>query len=950
MMDWGIRSRILLLALIPVFGIAILLLSFFVSEHSADSDNSLRQRGQTIARHLAYASEYGIAAANEEQLNYLITSARDSDDDVVAIAVFDRQHRLLARTGADRFDDGLRANGEPPLGIEWLDNDTGFIVRTPVLGQILSLREVRGDGKTDRPVLGYVSVQMSKESEALRMYETLAIALVVVLIAAGFGAALAMRMARNVIVPIVQMAQAVHRIKEGKLDTQIETRATGELKVLENGLNNMAHSLYEAHEELQQGIDQATADLRQTLETIEVQNVELDIARKQAIEAARVKSEFLANMSHEIRTPMNGVIGFTNLLLKTELTGKQREYLNTIRKSAQGLLAIVDDILDFSKVEAGKLVLENAPLDLREIADEVLAMMAPAASDKKLELVALVYSDVPCNLLGDGLRLKQVLTNLVNNAVKFTAQGSVEIRIMLEQDDEHEAVIGLQVRDTGIGLSPEQQKQLFQAFTQADTTTTRRFGGTGLGLVICKKLIEKMGGEIGLTSEQGNGSTFWFTIRCEKSDDAWTALRHNDELAGRRLLVYEPHPTARLAIGHLLSSWKMLYTEFEQLPDVADYLQHSDRNTPVDVLLLGGHLHSQTDHDVIQHLVQQCRHRNTRVVIASRSVDSGEHAALLDSGADSVIGKPVGQRRLFTTLQALFQQQNKSSAEDASPLMLNDETPLNCRILAVDDNDANLELVSTLLADMGAEVETARSGREAVDIAREHDFDLIFMDIQMPEMDGIEATRTLRAHPRHRNTPVIALTAHAMQGERETLLNAGMDDYLTKPVSEQELYDTVQRWLHSAERGHSRLRRRRADSTIERATAKAGKSSDNADPVLAEVAAIDWPLSMKMANNKLDLAQTMLSMLVQSIPEARSQIRSAHDDGELKLLLERVHKFHGATCYVGVPRLKQLAHDLETALKQGDGAAAEQLLPQLEGEMGRVMTEAPQHLPAPITG
>ncbi len=941
MMDWGIRSRIMVLALVPVFAIAIVLLSFFVSQYRTDSDSSLRQRGQTIARHLAYASEYGIAAANEAHLNYLISSARDSDDDVVAIAVFDQHHRLLARTGSDRFDADLHAAKNAPNGLEWLDNDTGFVVRAPVLGQAISLRDVSDSIDAGRPLLGYVAVQMSRSAESLRLYQALAIGLVVVVGAAAFGAAVAMRMARNVIVPIVQMAQAVHRIKEGKLDSRVDTLATGELKVLEHGINSMAHSLQEAHDELQQGIEQATADLRQTLETIEVQNVELDIARKQAIEAARVKSEFLANMSHEIRTPMNGVIGFTNLLLKTELTAKQREHLTTIRKSAQGLLAIIDDILDFSKVEAGKLVLESSPLDLREIADEVLAMMAPAASDKKLELVALVYSDVPNNLLGDGLRLKQVLTNLVNNAVKFTAQGSVEIRIMVEHDDDNEAVIGLQVRDTGIGLTVEQQRQLFQAFTQADTTTTRRFGGTGLGLVICKKLVEKMGGEIGLSSEVGNGSTFWFTIRCAKSDDAWTALRHNDELAGRRVLLLEPHPTARLAIGHLLSSWKMLYTEFAELPLLIDYLRNSDPNQPIDLLLMGGQYDSTTDREALQELVLNCRkHTGMRLVMASPRVDASEHAALIELGIGSVISKPIGQRRLFQLLHSQFQQQPRSIDDDSQHDNHPTDELLVCRILAVDDNEANLELVSTLLADMGAEVQTARDGREAVDLAREQDFDLIFMDIQMPGMDGIEATRTLRAHARHRNTPVIALTAHAMHGERETLLDAGMDDYLTKPVSENELYETVQRWLHHSERSRSRLRRRRADTGT-------GISANRVTKTTAG-SAIDWPLSLKMANQKTDLAQTMLSMLVNNMPEAREQIQQASEAGDVPMLLDKVHKFHGATCYVGVPTLKQLAHDLETAIKQGDGSTIETLLPKLFSEMQRVAAEAPQYLPATV--
>ena len=924
--DWGVRSRIVLLAVIPVLLISTLLLILFVREHVADSTKSLLQRGQTITRHLAYASEFGIAAANEQQLSDLILSARDSDDDVAAIAVFDRDGRLMARTGAADF--ALNASeGEPNRFLQNREVKSGFIIRAPVLGPVVSLRDAPDARQAGRPIIGEVAVMMTNERETLAVFQTLAYAVLVVVIAAIVGAVLALRMARRVIVPIIQMAQAVHAIKDGKLDTQVNTGATGELKVLENGINSMAESLQLAHEELHENIDQATADLRQTLETIEVQNVELDIARKQAIEAVRVKSEFLANMSHEIRTPMNGVIGFTNLLLKTDLTGKQREYLNTIRRSAQGLLAIVDDILDFSKVEAGKMVLEKAPLDMREVVDDVLTMLAPTAADKSLELVPLVYSDVPQNLLGDTLRVKQVLLNLVTNAVKFTAKGSVEVRVMLEQEDDDAAVIAIQIKDSGIGLTPEQQKQLFQAFQQADTSTTRRFGGTGLGLVICRSLVDKMGGEIGLESEFGVGSTFWFTLRCEKSADAYTGIRHNNELAGKRVLVYEPHPTAQLALGHLLTSWKMMSTMFDNISSLHTHaLQIVEQEQKLDAVIIGGNIHVEKTGDMlsrISHLVHD--KLGARVLLAGPNIDSIDPSTMLKWGVDSTLNKPIVQRRLFNALSQFFELQRQRPDAPTEPIS---REALSCRVLAVDDNEANLELICTLLEDMGANVHAASNGREAVDMARETEFDIIVMDIQMPEMDGIEATRTLRANPLHRETPVIALTAHAMQGEREQLLKAGMDDYLTKPVSESELYDTLQRWLNKDLRLSSRLRRRRADTRTE-------------TPIQpANVDAVDWNLSLQMANQKPDLAKTMLQMLIKSLPESQQMIRQSYEDGDLKTLQSHVHKLHGATCYVGVPVLKQRAHELETAIKQGDGVAVDQLLPKLDSEIKRVQEAA----------
>ncbi len=923
----------LVLALAPTFLMALALTIYFVSGRLQDAENNLQKRAHTIAQQLAYAAEHGVVSADIEQLRALLDAARNNNDDLSSIAIFDRHQRLLAANGQTNHVESLRQN-DLPQDIKLTVYSRGLVIVAPVIGQIQSPAFSRAQAQNSQPRIGYVALLMSRESLKLTQYQILVTAFVIFVIGSALGGWLAIRMAKKVIYPIVQMAQSVNNIKDGKFDITLDHQSTGELRVLENGITSMAQAMKSAHDEMQQSIEQATSDLRQTLETIEEQNIELDLARKQALEASRVKSEFLANMSHEIRTPMNGVIGFTNLLLKTDLSEKQRDYLNTIRKSAQGLLSIVDDILDFSKVEAGRLILENSPLDIRELIDETLALLAPAAFDKQLELVALVYNDVPNNLLGDPLRVKQVVTNLVNNAIKFTPRGSVEVRVMLEAESDGHASIAIHIKDTGIGLTEEQQRQLFQAFSQADTTTTRRFGGTGLGLVISKKLVEKMGGEIGLESEPGNGSTFWFTIRCEKSDEVHTGLRGGEEFHGKQVLLFEPHNTTRLAVTHMLSQWQIEFVQFSDWQECNEYVSAAiAAHKPVDAVILGGVLSRQGGDRYTEFLQRIRQHLHARILVASNSIDATEQAWWSDCGAHVFVSKPLGQRRLFSSLHQLF------NAVESAPLQrpaLN-ELPLQCRVLAVDDNDANLELVSTLLRDNGAQVITASNGREAVRIAKDTDFDVILMDIQMPDMDGIEATRTLRAHARHRNTPIIALTAHAMKGERESLLNAGLDDYLTKPVSEEELRHTIQRWLSKDRRPASRLRRRQADHDANKTQA-----TNDDHP-------IDWSLSLKMANQKPDLARGMLQGLIGSLPDARQKIAHAHQQGDQKTLLEQVHKFHGACCYVGVPKMRQLANQLETALKAGEAEQVQTLLPAFLAEMDNIEKAAAPYLATATT-
>jgi len=782
---------------------------------------------------------------------------------------------------------------------------------------IFIINKITSDGKT----LGTLVIQSDNGQFVARLkgfFAVLTLIMIMTFLSAYF---LSARLQKVITEPILNLSTKIKKISQEKdYSVRAEKKSNDEVGSLIDGFNEMLAQIQIRDEELRKHREQLeelvafrTEELSRTNQNLQHTVEQLQEAKEAAEEASRFKSRFLANMSHEIRTPLNGVLGMTDLLLNSAVTEKQRRFAETIRLSGQTLLDVINDILDFSKIEAGKLELENIDFNLRETIEDIVGILADMAQRKHIELISNIHPDVPSSVKGDPGRLGQIISNLVSNAIKFTEKGEIEVKVNVLPGDSDMTLLRFEVRDTGIGISPDARKRIFDAFSQEDESTTRRYGGTGLGLAISKQLAEMMGGKIGVESESGKGSRFWFAIKLKKQsrNESVSHTQFND-LRGVRILIVDDNSTNRSILHDQILAWGMSNGSSENGQKALELLTAAaKRGEPYDLAVVDMNMPGMNGIELAGAIKNDPLIASVRMIMLTSVGYFGDYDDALKSGFLSYLTKPVRQSQLYNCLLNVMNEPAEITSQKKSK---DDEQAIKYwkfhgTILLAEDNLVNQEVTRGFLESFGCRVDIVNNGKEAVEALKRELYDMVFMDCQMPEMDGFEATKVIRDQEKDNNgrhIPVIALTAHALEGDREECLAAGMDDYLSKPFTHEQLREKLECWI--GEELH--------------ATALDQKILENIRGLQKE--------------GEPSLMDKIITIYVQTTPGLLQDLSEAVAASDAQAMKKAAHSLKSSSANLGAMKLSELCKEVESMGRMGALKGASALVTKIEHEYSAV--------------
>ncbi len=891
----SIRFQILIATLVPVLLIDLFFTSVLIERSISQAEQLLRNKGELMAQQIASAAEFYLYSGNNDAIRRLLDQSLKNDE-VVYLSVYDARGQVVAEAVG---------SGYQPERI-----DDYYYYRHDIRSQNLNLFDMfepEAAPEQTTSTIGRVHLYLSKQSLREQIQQSFfngALLFVGMLLLA---AAVAWLISRRITRPVFTLLQYIREVEAGNLGQTIDEIEDNEIGDVQEGFNSMSQALLANRMQLDQKIKSATLELMNAITDLEYKNRELSQARDQAEYASQVKSQFLANMSHEIRTPINGIQGFVNLLEKTALDNDQNRYIDIIKQSTRDLRAIVDEILDFSKIESGKIEINENPFDLYELVESTRDSLFSNALEKNIDLHLIVYSDTPRQLIGDKLRLKQILINLLGNAIKFTDTGFVSLTVYMEDESSSQIMLRFVVEDSGIGISREDQAQLFQAFTQIESDSNRRYSGTGLGLVISKNLAALMGGDILLDSREGEGSSFTLILPFKP----FYSVEQQPRLeAERSAMIYAFSERALHELQTLYNRIGFL-TETEQIDsdsDAEELRQQLLQNLPYLDLIVFDLRHSQIEP---QQLMDERIRGQCRCIIMHYDISLVDSELLNRFEFIAVINTSNQLERLL--LQPLDETGKESQA---LPRPARGEV-VGKRILLVDDNAINLALGSELIRLWGHQCVEAENAEQALQAFEQQEFDIILLDIQMPGIDGIELMQMLRERAPELKAPIVALTANVLPEQKQKLLDLGFDGYLGKPLDEHKL-------------------RRLLDQ--ERMPADIGDAGDSEPAEGEEERIIDHAGTLRLSANNENLAQDLYRLMRKEMPEHARQLRRLIADGSIDTARQRdiaaiMHKLQGVTCYAALPRLRALLKHWPQERQQGEAtiiAFTEQVIIELD--------------------